>query len=76
MFLIVVDMGERDYPQNEPPVGINIRAWMGVKLVRFIFVNFLINLDSCCHLFSVHANLYLRQMQAQLPIPQSRKHLN
>jgi len=34
MFLIVVDMGERDVSnvQNSPPIGINIRAWFGVKL--------------------------------------------
>lgn len=35
-FLVVVDMGERDItnPQKKPPVGINIRAWYGAKLVR------------------------------------------
>lgn len=36
MFLVVVNMGERDveHPQDSPPVGINFRAWWGVKLVR------------------------------------------
>ncbi|RDB19720.1 ER membrane protein complex subunit 2-A [Hypsizygus marmoreus] len=32
MFLVVVDMGERDSDKDEPPVSINIRAWLGVKL--------------------------------------------
>ncbi|KAG6840845.1 hypothetical protein C0991_003792 [Blastosporella zonata] len=32
MFLVVVDMGERDVPADEPPTGIHIRAWLGVKL--------------------------------------------
>ncbi|GLB39780.1 putative TPR-like protein [Lyophyllum shimeji] len=31
MFLVVVEMGERDLPRDDPPVGINIRAWLGVK---------------------------------------------
>jgi hypothetical protein len=34
MFLVVVDMGERDLPKDESPTAINIRAWLGVKLVR------------------------------------------
>ncbi|KAF8065096.1 hypothetical protein FPV67DRAFT_1562936 [Lyophyllum atratum] len=29
MFLIVVEMGERDTSKDDPPVGINIRAWLG-----------------------------------------------
>jgi hypothetical protein len=33
MFLVVVDMGERDLPKDEPPIAFNIRAWLGVKLV-------------------------------------------
>ena len=33
MFLVVVDMGERDLPKDEPPTAFNIRAWLGVKLV-------------------------------------------
>ncbi|KAF8062197.1 hypothetical protein FPV67DRAFT_260421 [Lyophyllum atratum] len=32
MFLIVVEMGERDISEDDPPVGINIRAWLGLKL--------------------------------------------
>ncbi|KAG6908259.1 hypothetical protein DXG01_005524 [Tephrocybe rancida] len=32
MFLVVVDMGERDVPLDEAPTGIHIRAWLGVKL--------------------------------------------
>ncbi|KAF9467711.1 hypothetical protein BDZ94DRAFT_1248851 [Collybia nuda] len=32
MFLLVVDMGERDLGTDDPPVGINIRGWFGVKL--------------------------------------------
>ncbi|KAF8221185.1 TPR-like protein [Tricholoma matsutake] len=31
-FLVVIDMGERDLPKDEPPTTINIRAWLGVKL--------------------------------------------
>ncbi|KAG6827952.1 hypothetical protein H0H92_009860 [Tricholoma furcatifolium] len=31
MFLNVVEMGERDLTIDEPPTGINIRAWLGVK---------------------------------------------
>ncbi|KAF8647326.1 hypothetical protein AX16_006788 [Volvariella volvacea WC 439] len=33
MFLVVVDMAERDLsnPQKMPPTGINTRAWLGVK---------------------------------------------
>ena len=34
MFLVVVDMGERDLPKGEAPTSINVRAWLGVKLVR------------------------------------------
>jgi len=33
MFLVVIDMGERDLPKDEPPTAINVRAWLGVKLV-------------------------------------------
>jgi hypothetical protein len=36
MFLVVVDMGERDLPKSEAPTSINVRAWLGVKLVRNI----------------------------------------
>ncbi|KAG5644023.1 hypothetical protein DXG03_009238 [Asterophora parasitica] len=32
MFLVVVDMGERDTEPDAPPNGIQIRAWLGVKL--------------------------------------------
>ncbi|KAG6834080.1 hypothetical protein H0H93_012096 [Arthromyces matolae] len=32
MFLVVVDMGEHDLPPTEPPTGIFIRAWLGIKL--------------------------------------------
>jgi len=32
MFLVVVDMGERDLPKDEPSTAFNIRAWLGVKL--------------------------------------------
>ncbi|KAG6888251.1 hypothetical protein C0995_009452 [Termitomyces sp. Mi166 len=32
MFFVVIDMGERDVATGEPPRGIHIRAWLGVKL--------------------------------------------
>ncbi|KAG5636314.1 hypothetical protein H0H81_008428 [Sphagnurus paluster] len=32
MFLVVVEMGERDIKPEAPPSGINFRAWLGVKL--------------------------------------------
>ncbi|KAF7366539.1 TPR-REGION domain-containing protein [Mycena sanguinolenta] len=33
-FLVVVDMSERDLdsPEKKPPVGISVRAWLGIKL--------------------------------------------
>ncbi|KAG6898450.1 hypothetical protein C0993_006805 [Termitomyces sp. T159_Od127] len=31
MFLVVIDMSEHDIPTDDPPTGIRIRAWYGVK---------------------------------------------
>lgn len=37
MFLLVVDMCERDLPSpaQEAPHGLSVRAWWGIKLVSF-----------------------------------------
>ena len=43
MFLVVVEMGERDYSMDEPPVGINIRAWMGIKVVRRLLIRIFVS---------------------------------
>jgi hypothetical protein len=36
-FLIVIDMNVSDIsaPQDQTPVGFSVRAWWGVKLVRY-----------------------------------------
>jgi hypothetical protein len=38
MFLLVVDMGERDSANDAPSVGINVRGWFGVKLVSIMLL--------------------------------------
>lgn len=49
MFLTVVDMTDADDSeqllQESTPLGITVRAWFGVKLVRFFLLQGLLNID-------------------------------
>lgn len=74
MFLVVVDMGERDLENDEPAIGINVRGWFGVKLVciiPFIMLDVWLTCNGC---FSARANLFLRQPQRLLLIRLFPKH--
>jgi ER membrane protein complex subunit 2 len=55
MFLVVVEMSERDQEKDQPPTGFTIRAWMGVKQVCHT-IGFTLRSDSKCPLCSCVAS--------------------